>query len=167
MSSIWNDGVNPALLGMTAVMSEDISPRRTDQLSPDVLRMLYHSDFAANRPGIGRHAFVCATGSMALSGWIGREEVFDREGWVEAGQGWTGRIDELRLNGWSKARRVVVLRRPLPNQPAAAGAVAGNPKSKRKAAQQLSLELPELIRTVAGRSKKRSSALPGPGRCRE
>ena len=31
----------------------------------------------------------------------------------EAGQGWEGVEDTLRLSGWSRARRVVVLRRPL------------------------------------------------------
>ena len=31
--------------------------------------------------------------------------------WQDAGQGWQGREGELRLQGWSQARRVVVLRR--------------------------------------------------------
>jgi len=33
--------------------------------------------------------------------------------WQDAGQGWEGRDGELKLQGWSRARRVVVLRRPL------------------------------------------------------
>jgi hypothetical protein len=45
-------------------------------------------------------------------------QIFHKAEWVEAGQKWKGRIDQLRLSGWSKARRVVVLRRPLPNKPA-------------------------------------------------
>ncbi|MGH6628492.1 MAG: transposase, partial [Burkholderiales bacterium] len=32
--------------------------------------------------------------------------------WVDVGQGWTGREDTLRLMGWSKLRRVIVIRRP-------------------------------------------------------
>ena len=40
-------------------------------------------------------------------------QVFRKEEWVEAGQQWQGREDVLGLSGWSKARRVVVLRRPL------------------------------------------------------
>jgi len=31
--------------------------------------------------------------------------------WSDVGQGWTGREDTLRLMGWSKARRVIVIRR--------------------------------------------------------
>jgi len=33
--------------------------------------------------------------------------------WVPAGQGWEGKAAELRLVGWSRARRVVLLRRRL------------------------------------------------------
>lgn len=33
--------------------------------------------------------------------------------WEEAGHGWEGVEDTLRLSGWSRVRRVVVLRRPL------------------------------------------------------
>ena len=32
--------------------------------------------------------------------------------WRDVGQGWTGREDTLRLMGWSKPRRVIVIRRP-------------------------------------------------------
>ncbi len=37
--------------------------------------------------------------------------------WQDAGQGWQGREGSLRLQGWSRSRRVIVLRRPL-DQPA-------------------------------------------------
>lgn len=33
--------------------------------------------------------------------------------WVKSGQGWQAAESELRLTGWSRARRVVVLRRQL------------------------------------------------------
>jgi hypothetical protein len=72
---------------------------------------------------------------------IGR--LFGRDEWVEAGQQWQGLSTELRLSGWSQARRVVVLRRPL--QQEAAGEAEGPKKRKRKAAQQLTLDLPETI----------------------
>ena len=39
------------------------------------------------------------------------EEVFGRDDWVDAGQGWQGVEDTLKLSGWSRARRVIVLRR--------------------------------------------------------
>jgi hypothetical protein len=41
------------------------------------------------------------------------EEVFGRADWVDAGQGWQGVEDTLKLSGWSRARRVIVLRREL------------------------------------------------------
>ena len=63
---------------------------------------------------------------------------------MEAGQQWQGREDVLRLSGWSKARRVVVLRRPLKSKPAAEAETVDRKKSKRKAAKQLTLDLPEL-----------------------
>jgi hypothetical protein len=71
-------------------------------------------------------------------------QLFRKQDWVEAGQQWQGREDVLRLSGWSKERRVVVLRRPLRNQPAAEAETVSKRKSKRKAAQQLTLDLPEL-----------------------
>lgn len=33
--------------------------------------------------------------------------------WVDAGQGWSASEDTLRLSGWSKERRVIVMRRPV------------------------------------------------------
>jgi hypothetical protein len=41
------------------------------------------------------------------------EQSFAREDWRDAGQGWQGVEDALRLSGWTRARRVIVLRRPV------------------------------------------------------
>lgn len=71
-------------------------------------------------------------------------QIFRKEDWVDAGQQWQGREDVLRLGGWSKERRVVVLRRPLRSKPKAEAERVDPKKSKRKAAQQLTLDLPEL-----------------------
>jgi hypothetical protein len=71
-------------------------------------------------------------------------QIFRKEEWVEAGQQWQGREDVLRLSGWSKERRVVVLRRPLRSKPVAEAETVGKKKPKRKAAEQLTLDLPEL-----------------------
>ena len=68
--------------------------------------------------------------------------LFGKEGWVDAGQQWQGMDAELQLSGWTKARRVVVLRRPLRTT---AAPVAGDQKNAgRKKDKQLSLDLPEL-----------------------
>jgi Transposase DDE domain group 1 len=64
-------------------------------------------------------------------------KLFGNDQWVDAGQGWQGLGTELQLSGWSQARRVVVLRRPLRE------GVAAEKKSKKKNAKQLSLDLPE------------------------
>ena len=71
-------------------------------------------------------------------------QIFRKEEWEEAGQQWQGREDVLRLSGWTKERRVVVLRRPLKNKPAVEAETVGKKKSKRKATKQLTLDLPEL-----------------------
>ena len=42
------------------------------------------------------------------------ERQMARDEWEDAGQGWQGIGAELRLQGWSRSRRVVVLRRRLP-----------------------------------------------------
>ena len=41
------------------------------------------------------------------------QKLFRSDDWVDAGQGWEGLEDTLTLSGWSRARRVVVLRRKL------------------------------------------------------
>ena len=41
------------------------------------------------------------------------ERTFAKGGWHDAGQGWQGKSAELRLTGWSRQRRVIVLRRRL------------------------------------------------------
>jgi hypothetical protein len=70
-------------------------------------------------------------------------QIFRKEEWLEAGQQWQGREDVLRLSGWTKERRVVVLRRPLKSKPAVVEAeTVGKKTSKRKAAKQLTLDLP-------------------------
>lgn len=41
------------------------------------------------------------------------ERTFSHSAWTDAGQGWEGVDERLQLTGWTKSRRVVVLRRPL------------------------------------------------------
>ena len=41
------------------------------------------------------------------------KKLFGQRGWEDAGQGWEGMADHLTLSGWTRARRVVVLRRKL------------------------------------------------------
>jgi hypothetical protein len=66
-------------------------------------------------------------------------QLFGKDQWVDAGEKWQGSDAELQLSGWSKKRRVVVLRRPLRE------GVAEANQSKKKAGKQLSLELPEAL----------------------
>ncbi len=42
------------------------------------------------------------------------EKMMGQSGWVDAGQGWTGHETKLRLQGWGRSRRVIMLRRRLP-----------------------------------------------------
>ena len=69
------------------------------------------------------------------------EKLLGRDGWAEAGQGWQGMDAELRLSGWSKTRRVVVLRRPLPERTAEKAQKA----ARGKADKQLTLDLGEAL----------------------
>jgi hypothetical protein len=69
------------------------------------------------------------------------ERLFGKGEWVDAGQQWQGLSTELRLSGWSRARRVVVLRRPLSE---ARQEAEGRKERKRNTAKQLILDLPEL-----------------------
>jgi hypothetical protein len=55
-----------------------------------------------------------------------------------------GKRGRVAVERMDQQRRVVVLRRPLKSRPAAESETAGKKKSKRKAAKQLTLDLPEL-----------------------
>ena len=69
------------------------------------------------------------------------ERLFGKGEWIDAGQQWQGLSTELRLSGWSRARRVVVLRRALSEARKEAEA---RKERKRNTAHQLILDLPEL-----------------------
>lgn len=67
------------------------------------------------------------------------ERLIGQSEWVDAGQQWQGLSTELQLSGWSRARRVVALRRPLGQARQEAEA-----RRKRKTTKQMILDLPEL-----------------------
>lgn len=67
--------------------------------------------------------------------------LFQDNRWVDAGQGWQGLEEQLQLMGWTKKRRVVILRRPLRQSQAVEGETE---KGQGKLAKQLVLDLPEL-----------------------
>ena len=73
------------------------------------------------------------------------ERLFRREDWTratEASQGWQAIEDELRLSGWSKARRVVVLRRRIKHDIALTAKNAAKKRGKKDEGDQLVLALP-------------------------
>jgi hypothetical protein len=41
------------------------------------------------------------------------QKLFERDDWVDAGQGYRGIESSLKLSGWDHSRRVIVLRRPI------------------------------------------------------
>ena len=49
------------------------------------------------------------------------KKTFSKNGWADAAQGWQGRHETLRLEGWSRQRQVVILRRRLKEGMAIAG----------------------------------------------
>jgi len=62
---------------------------------------------------------------------------FAMDQWQTAGQGWEGIWSEVRLAGWTSKRKVIILRRPLPED-----AVAAMKKKRRSArSQQRELEM--------------------------
>ena len=71
-------------------------------------------------------------------------QVFTKLEWEDAGQGWQGRDEVLQLSGWTKKRRVVVLRRQLRNKPETEVITEGKKRGKAKASKQMKLDLPEL-----------------------
>jgi len=100
------------------------------------------------------------------------ERLFRSRHWTPAGQGWEGAKAELRLEGWSRQRPVVVLRRQVPREGAVNEVDPAAPK-------QLSLGLAEITERgggvricraahfAGGRDFHAGPTLPRPGRRRE
>jgi hypothetical protein len=70
-------------------------------------------------------------------------QLFRQEPWLDAGQGWQGLDAQLKLSGWSRTRRVVVLRRPKQQSKAVEAGEEGRIKGNN--AKQLILDLPEAV----------------------
>jgi hypothetical protein len=66
------------------------------------------------------------------------EKLFGCQEWADAGQDWQGLSTELRLSGWSRSRRVVVLRRALRDQSTEKKA------GKKDSRQQMKLDLSDV-----------------------
>ena len=89
-----------------------------DRLGRDLWPRLLRGDI-----GVGSESFMREAESrgidylskLRLTANVKRliERTFIKDGWQNAGHGWQGREDTLRLTGWSRGRRVVVLRRRL------------------------------------------------------
>ena len=72
------------------------------------------------------------------------ERLFTRDDWTratEASQGWQAIEDSLKLIGWSRARRVVVLRRRIKNESALTAKKNG--RNGKIEPRQLVLALPQ------------------------
>lgn len=67
------------------------------------------------------------------------ERLFASDDWAPAGQGWQGVRCELELQGWSRSRQVIVLRRQLRD------ALAFEPTRPEQQPRQLSLGLAEVV----------------------
>src|SRR5215210_5816199 len=61
---------------------------------------------------------------------------FAKDEWQSAGQGWEGTWSEVRLAGWTRPRRIVILRRPLQED-----LVAKHKGKGRRKAAQMELEM--------------------------
>jgi hypothetical protein len=123
INAIRGDGINPELLGMTGVASED-----------SVRRGMKAMDEAASGQWLKGH-LKASYEPLLQEPWV-----LDVDTTVKP---LYGHQQDAKV-GWTKERRVVVLRRPLRSKPAAEAETVGKKKSKRKAAKQLTLDLPEL-----------------------
>src|SRR5688572_7310940 len=93
------------------------------------------------------------------------EKLFWDQGWSKAGQGWEGKDGELRLDGWSRARRVIVLRRALRGEALLAdesqgvlGFIEANVPTKRYEYAVLVTDLNHELLTIAQLYRDRSDA---------
>ncbi len=97
-----------------------------DRIGRDLWPRLLRGDSGIGSEGFMREAEsrgIHYLSKLRLTANVKRliERVFAKHDWQDAGQGWEGRDETLRLTGWGRQRRVVVLRRRLRDGVAAAG----------------------------------------------
>lgn len=102
ITALRADGVNPALLGMNKVCSEDSVRRALEGLEPQLAEAWLRA-----QPYLFKLRQTCGVRRPI-------QKLFGQDPWEPAGQGWEGAESQLKLEGWSRKRRVVVLRRLLP-----------------------------------------------------
>ena len=64
-------------------------------------------------------------------------------GWVDAGHGWQGKESFIKLYGWEKSRRIVVLRKALKKESEKSTLRENEPKQKRLNISELMEEVPD------------------------
>ena len=132
ITALRNDGVLPELLGMKKIVSEDAVrrgfkaigevegrewlQRHLDYCTAPLLSELWVLDMDSTVKPLYGHQEGAVLGYNPKK--PGRpSHVYH----TDAGQGWQGREDKLRLEGWSRQRQVVILRRRLKEGMAIAG----------------------------------------------
>ena len=105
ITALRGDRVNAALLRMDRVMSEDLVRRALAKIDEATEANMSR----AEREGLS-YLF-----KLRLTRNAKRliERAMVEPGWLDAGQGWQGKQSSLRLVGWSRQRRVILLRRPI------------------------------------------------------
>lgn len=119
VTTIRCDNVNPSLLGMDKIVSED-SLRRSllDRLPKHQWPEFIRGDCAFGSDGVMN---VCEEKDMPYLFKIKQtknvkrfiEKLMLNQEWCDAGQGWQGQASYLQLIGWAKSRRVIVLRKKV------------------------------------------------------
>ncbi|MBK7674276.1 hypothetical protein [Accumulibacter sp.] len=113
ITTVRGDGVNPGLLEMSSVVSEDALRKgllRVPQAAGTTWLDGHLDESTAPEEREQPYLFT-----LRLSKNVKRHisRLCDETDWTDAGQGWEWKDGQLPLQGWQHKRRVVVLRRPL------------------------------------------------------
>ena len=133
IAALRADAVSAGLLGMDGIVSEDTVRRALKALDEDagvgwlqshldasVLPLLaapWVLDTVAAPEARAVHYLFKLRLTKNVKRYI--ERSFASGQWRDAGQGWQAQEGMIQLMGWSRARRIVILRRPLQGRRAA------------------------------------------------
>jgi len=116
VTTVRSDSVLPGLLGMERVRSEDAVRRAFLKGEGAEYAGWLHAHLDSSYEELLKEPWILDMDGTVKPLYGSQEQavrLFGRTDWAPAGGGWQGLSSELQLTGWSRKRRVVVLRRVI------------------------------------------------------
>jgi len=173
VTTIRGDGVNPVLLAMSTVVSEDALRKGLLRIPEAARTNWLDGNLDESKAALDEHEQPYLF-KLKLSKKVKRHisRLCDETDRAEAGQGWEGNEGQLALHCWNHKRRVIVLRRPRTRETVAQDdsghLMLSFSEANRKRGKEITgYEYAVLVTNTRYEILTLGPTLPGSGGCRE